>query len=80
MLIFYTSRCFGLAPFLVRRTPKGRIADTVFSVLLCAYSVIALLAMGELVVMESRPPALSLRTTLVIIELFAPSALLVLVP
>lgn len=46
-VIFYTSRAFGLAPFLIRRTPKGRIAEFVLSVLLCGYSVAVLLALGE---------------------------------
>lgn len=46
-VIFCCSRAFGLAPYLIRRTPKGRIADFALSVLLAGYSVTVLLALGE---------------------------------
>lgn len=46
-LIFYSSRIFGLAPYLVKRNDKGVVVDYKLSVLLCVYSVFVILSNGK---------------------------------
>lgn len=45
--IFYVSRIFGLAPFVIRRNGKGKIADISRNLLLCIYSGFVLITSGK---------------------------------
>lgn len=45
-VIFFTSRVFGLAPYLVERSLKGQIQAIKLSVIFCGYSVLLLASMG----------------------------------
>ena len=45
--IFYVSRFFGLAPYLIKRNSKGKIVDFRSNVLLLIYSVCLFATIGE---------------------------------
>lgn len=46
--IFYVSRVFALAPYLLKRNAKGVIDNYKLSVSLCMYSITVLTATGKL--------------------------------
>lgn len=45
--IFYVSRAFALAPYLLKRNAKGVINDYKLSFMLCLYSIAVTLALGK---------------------------------
>lgn len=45
-IIFYSSRIFGLAPYLIKRNEKGKIREYKLSILLCGYSAMVLITMS----------------------------------
>lgn len=45
-VVFYVSRIFGLAPYVVKRTPIGQIVDYKRSVFLIVYSVGLVFCLG----------------------------------
>lgn len=45
--VFYASRIFGLAPYFIQRNSKGRITEIKLSIILCIYSVLALVVTGK---------------------------------
>lgn len=45
-VIFFTSRVFGLAPYLVERSLKGQVQAVKLSLILCGYSVLLLATMS----------------------------------
>lgn len=44
--VFFASRIFGLAPYLVVTTAKGPLREFRLSIVMCAYSVLLLLSAG----------------------------------
>lgn len=44
--VFYASRIFGLAPYLVVGTGNGPLREFKLSIVLCAYSILLLLSTG----------------------------------